>query len=143
MKDRLGGFAYTLAGLKALKDPPTANYRLVIDGHTEELEGLWCMIANLASLGAPNLNLAQEVNVSDGLLDVIVVRQADLDSLLSVISSVTGEGKLGKPLPHWQARKVLVEADPVQAVTGDGEIWESTPLDCEVIPGAVNILVPA
>ena len=143
MKDRLGGFAYTLAGLKALKDPPIATYRLVIDGRVEELEGLWCMIANSASLGAPNLNLVQEVSVSDGLLDVIIVRQADLDSLLSVVSSVTGQEKLGKPLPHWQARKVLVEATPEQAITGDGEIWESTPLDCEVIPDAVGILVPA
>ncbi|MFL7794487.1 MAG: diacylglycerol kinase family protein, partial [Anaerolineae bacterium] len=112
-------------------------------GRVEELEGLWCMIANSASLGAPNLNLVQEVSVSDGLLDVIVVRQADLDSLLSVVSSVTGKEKLGKPLPHWQARKVLVEAAPVQAVTGDGEIWEPTPLTCEVIPNAVGILVPA
>ena len=41
------------------------------------------------------------------------------------------------------AGQVLVEADPPQAVTGDGEIWELTPLKCEVITAAVNILVPA
>ena len=101
------------------------------------------MVANSASLGAPNLELVHDVSVSDGLLDVIIVREADLDSLLSVVSSITGTEKLGKPLPHWQARRVTVQANPPQAVTGDGEIWENTPLRIEVIPAAVNILVPA
>ena len=83
------------------------------------------MIANSASLGAPNLNLVHDIDVSDGLLDVIVVREADLESLLSVVTSITDAKKIGKPLPHWQVREVLVEADPPMAVTGDGEIWES------------------
>ena len=39
MKDRYGGFAYSIAGLKALKKPPIANYKLTLDGKVEELEG--------------------------------------------------------------------------------------------------------
>lgn len=143
MKDRYGGFAYSLAGLKALKDPPIARYKLTLDGHVEELDGLWVMIANSASLGAPNLNLVQDIDVGDGFLDVIVVRHRDLDSLLSVMNSVAGVDKKAEPLPHWQVREVLVEADPPMAVTGDGEIWSPTPLAASVIPHAVNILVPA
>jgi diacylglycerol kinase family enzyme len=142
MKDRYGGLAYSLAGLKALKNPPIAQYKLTLDGKVEELEGLWVMIANSASLGAPNLNIVQKISVSDGLLDVIVVRRADLDSLVSVASSVTDAKRLGKPLPHWQVREVLVETEPQMAVTGDGEIWEPTPLSASVVPQAVNILVP-
>ena len=142
MKDRYGGLAYSLAGLKALKDPPIANYKLTLDGKVEELEGLWVMIANSASLGAPNLNLVHEISVSDGLLDVIVVRERDLESLVSVVTSIADVKKVGKPLPHWQVREVLVEADPPMAVTGDGEIWEPTPLSASVIPQAVKIVVP-
>lgn len=142
MKDRFGGLAYSLAGLKALKNPPVAKYRLTLDGELEEVEGLWVMIANSASLGAPNLNLVHRISVSDGLLDVIVVRRADLDSLLSVASSVADVKIIGKPLPHWQVREVLIEADPPMAVTGDGEIWEPTPASASVVPQAVTILVP-
>ena len=141
MKDRFGGFAYSLAGLKALKDPPIARYKLTLDGRVEELEGLWVMVANSASLGAPNLNLVYDIDVGDGLLDVIVVRQKDLDSLLSVVSSVADVKQIGKPLPHWQVREVLVEADPPMAVTGDGEIWDPTPLSVSVVPQAVRIVV--
>ena len=143
MKDRFGGFAYTLAGFKALKNPPIARYRLTLDGKVEELEGLWCMIANSASLGIPNMDIIQGVDVGDGLLDVIVIRRRDLDSLLSVAGSITKSKRLGKPLPHWQVREVLVEADPPMAVDGDGEIWDPTPIKASVIPQAVQILVPA
>ena len=143
MKDRLGGFAYSLAGLKSLKDPPLARYKLTLDGQVEELEGLWVMIANSASLGAPNLNLVHDIDVSDGLLDVIVVRERDLDSLMSVVTSIADVELIGKPLPHWQVREVLIGADPPMAVTGDGEIWDPTPLSASVIPHAVKILVPA
>jgi len=102
MKDRFGGFAYTLAGLKALKNPPMANYRLTLDGKVEELQGLWCMIANSASLGIPNVGIAHGVDVGDGLLDVIVVRHRDLESLLSLAGSITNHKKVGQPLPHWR-----------------------------------------
>ncbi|MDX1417180.1 MAG: YegS/Rv2252/BmrU family lipid kinase [Candidatus Promineifilaceae bacterium] len=142
MKDRFGGFAYTLGGLKALQNPPLARYHLTLDGKEEELDGLWCMIANSASLGIPNVGVAHGVDVGDGLLDVIVIRHRDLDSLLSLAGSITQRDNLGQPLPHWQVREVIVEADPPMAVTGDGEIWEPTPIKAKVIPDAVKILVP-
>jgi YegS/Rv2252/BmrU family lipid kinase len=142
MKDRYGGFAYSIAGLKALKNPPIANYHLVLDGAEVEMEGLWCLIANSASLGIPGVNLVREIDVGDGLLDVIIVRQADLESLVSVAGSVTNVERIGKPLPHWQVREATITADPPQSVTGDGELWEPTPLKVSVIPSAVQILVP-
>jgi diacylglycerol kinase family enzyme len=51
--------------------------------------------------------------------------------------------RVGKPLPQWKVRSVRVIADPPQAVTGDGELWEPTPIEAHVIPHAVDILVPA
>jgi diacylglycerol kinase (ATP) len=141
-KDRFGGLAYTLAGIKALRNPPIGNYRITMDGRTEEIEGLTCMIANSANLGIPGVNLAQNVDVGDGLLDVVVVRHADLDSLLSVAGSVAESERMGRPLPHWQAREITVEADPPQSVAGDGEIWDPTPISASVVPAAVHVVVP-
>lgn len=142
-KDRYGGLAYTLAGIKALRNPPIGKYRLTMDGRSEELEGLTCMIANSANLGIPGVSLAHEVDVGDGLLDVVIVRHADLDSLLSVAGSVADSERIGHPLPHWQAREVTVEADPPQSVAGDGEIWDPTPISASVVPAAVQVVVPA
>lgn len=143
MKDKFGGLAYSIAGLQALRNPPVAKYTLDLDGEIVETEGLWCMVANSASLGSERLNLAQGTDVSDGLLDVIMVGEAELSTLVSVAGSVANSERVGKPLPHWQVRKVTVTADPPQSVTGDGELWDPTPLTCEVIPAAVHILVPA
>ncbi len=143
MKNKYGGFAYSIAGLKALKNPPIANYRMELDGEVVEMEGLWCMVANSASLGIPGVNLVHDIDVGDGLLDVIMVRERDLSTLVSVAGSITGSQRVGKPLPHWQVREARISADPPMAVTGDGELWEPTPLHAKVIPAAVQILVPA
>ncbi len=142
MKDRYGGLAYSIAGLQALRNPPTAKYTLDLDGEIVEMEGIWCMVANSASLGSQRLNLAQGVDVGDGLLDVIMVGEAALHTLTSVAASVTNTQRVGQQLPQWKVRKVVITADPPQAVTGDGEIWDPTPLTCEVVPAAVKILVP-
>ena len=143
MKDKYGGFAYSIAGLKALKNPPIATYRMELDGEVVEMEGLWCMVANSASLGIPGVNLVHDIDVGDGLLDVIMVRERDLSTLVSVAGSVTNSERIGKPLPHWQVREARISAEPPMAVTGDGELWEPTPLYAKVIPAAVQILVPA
>ena len=143
MKDKYGGFAYSIAGLKALKNPPIANYHMVLDGEVVEMEGLWCMVANSASLGIPKVNLVQDIDVGDGYLDVIMVRERDLSSLVSVAASIANTERVGKPLPHWRVREAVITAYPPQAVTGDGELWEPTPLKASVIPAAVQMLVPA
>lgn len=143
MKNRYGGFAYSIAGLEALRNPPNAKYTLDLDGEIVETEGLWCMVANSASLGSEKLAIVQGADVSDGLLDVIMVGEAELSTLTSVVGSIADSERIGAPLPRWQVRKVTITADPPQAITGDGELWEPTPITCEVIPAAVNILVPA
>jgi diacylglycerol kinase family enzyme len=59
-----------------------------------------------------------------------------------VAGSVANSERIGKPLPHWQVCEATITADPPQPVTGDGELWEPTPLTVSVIPGGVQILVP-
>jgi diacylglycerol kinase (ATP) len=140
-KDKFGTLAYALSALQALRDPKIARYRLTLDGQRRDTEGMTCIIANTGSLGRTNLTLASAISVSDGLLDVIVVRRSDLPSLLSVAASVL-TGSKPEPLQHWQAREVTVEVEPVQSVTVDGEMVEANPISIRVQPQAVTVIVP-
>ena len=78
-------------------------------------------------------------NVSDGLLDVVMIQSVDLNALLSVAASAIG---VSEPLDHWQAREVTVETNPPQTVECDGEIIESTPLSASILPQAIRVMVP-
>jgi diacylglycerol kinase (ATP) len=158
-KSGMGVMAYLFSALNNLRQPKDAVYRITIDGESVESRGLTCIIANSMSLGRPGISLVQEVDVGDGLLDVIVVRQADLRSLLAVTANVAGlaiprpvkeeDGRqelleeTEKPLQHWQAKEITVEADPIQPVQSDGEMIGDTPVHCRILPRAVQILVPA
>lgn len=142
MKDRIGVWAYGASALQALRDTEPSRYRLELDGKPEELEGINCLVANSGSLGIPGLTLSPEVSISDGLLDVFVFRKADLQAILSIAASATGNLRQQESLQHFQVKTVSVEADPVQPVQVDGEIIGETPITVVVIPQAVPVIVP-
>jgi YegS/Rv2252/BmrU family lipid kinase len=138
-KNRLGSLAYVLSALRALPTARSVPYKLTLDGEKVEIEGAVCIIANSGSLGLPGWSLTRTVDVSDGLLDVIVIQSVDLNALLAVAASALG---MSEPLDHWQVREVSVESDPPQNVECDGEIIDPTPLSAFVLPHAIQVLVP-
>ena len=143
MKDRLGILAYPIAALQALRDRPVAHYVLDLDGEKVEIDAVDCMVTNLGSIGMLGATIAANISVSDGLLDVIVIRGTDALSLAQLVGSVTGLSDPTNPLPHWQVRHAHIHADPPQKVTADGEILGTTPVEVKVLPGAIRIIVPA
>ncbi len=46
-------------------------------------------------------------------------------------------------LPHWQVRQASIVADPPQGITADGEVIGQTPVDVQVLPHAVKVIIPA
>jgi YegS/Rv2252/BmrU family lipid kinase len=143
LKDRFGILAYPIAALQALRDRPVAHYTLVLDGEKVEIEGLDCMVTNLGSIGMLGATIAGNISVSDGLLDVIVIRRADAMSFGQLVGSMTGMADPANLLPHWQVRNANITADPPQHIATDGEVLGSTPVDIKVLPRAVHIIVPA
>jgi diacylglycerol kinase (ATP) len=142
-KDRLGFLAYPVAALQALREQPISHYTLTLDEQTVEIDGLNCMVTNLGSIGVLGATLSTDISVSDGLLDVIVIRSADATSLAALAATVTGLASPGEQLPHWQVRRARIVADPPQGITADGEVLGQTPVDVEVLPRAVRVIIPA
>jgi diacylglycerol kinase (ATP) len=143
LKDRVGSLAYAISGLQALSDPPVARYRLELDGEEMFVEGLTCIVANSGNVGVPGMYLAPNIDVSDGMLDVIVVRSIDLPALASLLASVVGGMENPEKLAHWQAKEITLASDPVQKVQVDGEILCETPFTVQVVPQAVKMIVPS
>ena len=142
LKDRLGPLAYVAATVQAWNQAPLSHYHLVLDGQVQELDGLACMVANAGSLGFPGLTLSPQVRIDDGLLDVFVIRRADLAELAALAASAAGAVAWAGALPHWQAREVVIEPDPPQGVEADGEYLGGTPLHASILPAALQVVVP-
>ncbi len=142
MKDRYGVLAYSVSALQTLKDLPLARYYLTLDGEQVEMEGITCRVDNSGNMGIPALVASQDTSVSDGLLDVTVIRDVGAASLYSTVASGSGHGT---PNPeaffHRQAREIIVDADPPQRVVGDGEEWGETPITVKVLAQAIRFVV--
>lgn len=148
-KDRMGWLAYALNTLRELREPKVSRYTLTLDGEVVETEGLTCVIANSGIItpnsGIPGrgvLSFAPGISVSDGVLDVVVIRSGDLGSLLQVAASMVAGNEAAEPLMHWRAREVRVEADPPQTIQLDGEILGESPVSARVLPNALRVIVP-
>jgi len=140
-KERLGWLAYAMAGLQTMTDPPIAEYTIVVDGETFEAEGIACIVANTASTGVMGVSIAEGVDTSDGLLDVIVIESADLLTMAASAAEVVA-GQAARCVRHWRGRSIRVESKPTQSVVSDGECAGETPVDATVVPGAINVVVP-
>ena len=56
---------------------------------------------------------------------------------------VRGDESSNETFDHWQGRTIEVVADPPQTVQLDGELIEIERLSVSVVPGALQIIVPA
>jgi diacylglycerol kinase (ATP) len=142
-KDRSGMFAYVVAALKTLSNPTTSHYHLRLDGEQVEAEGINCMVTNFGSVGVSGITLSHAIDMSDGLLDVIIFQDANISSLLSAAANAVTSGELAQPLLQWQAREVTIVADPKQTLVVDGELVEVDNITVRVMPKFVRVVVPA
>jgi diacylglycerol kinase (ATP) len=143
LKDRYGVLAYAISAFQALIEPQFARYFLTLDDEEVEVEGMTCIVANSGSMGSPVFSLSPNIRVDDGLLDVLVVRNSDLPSLISLAASVVGGQENKTTLQHWQVHKVTIASEPSLNLQADGEILGETPVTAEVLPAAVRVIVPA
>jgi len=144
-KARSGIMAYVTAALKNLSNPPTSRYTMMLDGEQVEVDGINCMVTNFGSLGVAGLTLSHAIDMSDGMMDVIVFQDANIGSLLAAAASAVTAGELAQAetLLQWQAREVIISAEPIQKVVVDGELIVPGPVTARILPNALRVVVPA
>ena len=159
LKDRLGTLAYALSALQALREPEVVRYHFELDGVEVEEEGIACVIANSANLGRASLQLAPNVDICDGLLDVFVINKATLPTVVTLLAGILGrdaveqveqpkeeradEAETPRTVRHWQAKRISVATEPPSEVQCDGELIGNTPKQVGIVPAAVRVIVPS
>jgi len=143
-KNRIGILSYFFAAAAALRKLKLAHYHLKIDGNEYDVQGLTCMIANAGNLGFTKISSDKHIDISDGLLDVIIVRKANLSLYkLILITLIKRERPENFELvEHWQGKEISISSSRKQVVQCDGEMLEKIPLHIKIIPGAIKVLVP-
>ena len=121
------------------------HYKLQIDDETIEIDALAVLITNGNSTGGGSgVNLSPFVKIDDGKLDVFALK-GELSSLVGMVGNVTHIERLAQSANHWQGQTIKVTASPKLGFYADGEEEPigKTPMTATLLPGAVNVLVPA
>ena len=152
VKDRYGFWAYIWTALRVGSRMKQAHYYMVIDGKRNKIKGVTCVICNSGNLGLPGVKLLPDIDVSDGKLDVVVVREASLWSagslLYHAVKGVFSKVKAHGDRPcysiyHTQAKEVIVLSASHQVAARDGEdVGSDFPLRITLKHNALLVLVP-
>jgi diacylglycerol kinase (ATP) len=99
-------------------------------------------ILNTPSYGA-GLRLAPNAAIDDGWLDVVLIEDLSFIGVLKLLPRLMGSGELRTSrVKRCRAQRVRLSTDRPCLLHGDGEILGPTPVEIEVVPRAVKVLVP-
>jgi len=134
--------AYPVGALRAILKYRAPQIRVTCDASTWEKRFLLLCASN-AELSGGGMQLAPGAKVDDGLLDVNLAETVSRWAAARLIYRMSRGCRISHPkLRYFTARTITADADPSIEVQADGEIIGHTPAHFEVMPKALEILVP-
>ena len=136
--------AYVAAGWSAIGVTSRTRYRLQLDGDTIEAKGTMIQVMNVGALLRRSWRLAPNISPLDGRLDVLVFRATTLREYLAIVARIVqGRPAASELVLHRPASRVVIDSRPDAPVQLDGETLGRTPVQIEVRPRALGVIVPA
>ncbi len=131
-----------LSGLKTVFSYQDARVRIEIDGMKQRIyNALQVTICNAPFYGA-HLQVASQILMDDGLLDVVVYRNfSKIEYLRHALSISQGRRPYQPKIKHLRARAIRLTADKPLEIQADGEPLGYTPAEVRVLQAALRIRV--
>ena len=122
IKNALGHAAYVLGGISEISQIHTEHIRMEIDGLPVEDDFLFGAICNSTSIGGILSLDPKQVDMGDGLFEVLLVRSArNVEEIAECIRAVQSQVYNCAMITFRSAKKVTVYANPDMPWTLDGE----------------------
>ncbi len=143
-KRRFGRLAYLWTGLQELARQESHHFTVTIDGQVRHLRATEIVIANCGAAGVPALRWGPEVRIDDGKLDLCVARaRRPRDLFLLFWRMIRKQPRVSAEFYCRQlGRQVSVGCPQPLPVQADGELIGHTPVRVEVVPHALQVIVP-
>jgi len=138
-----GALRYGAAGLVVLRNFPPLEITAEMDSQSWRGRVLFAAVANAPAYGA-GVRVAPDAVMDDGWLDVVLVGEMPwfevVDALVEILRR---DSRLEREaILRFRARRVTLRADRAALFHGDGEVLGASPVEVEVLPGALRIVAP-
>jgi diacylglycerol kinase (ATP) len=140
-----GRMRYVLSAIRALTGFHSMQVRLQTDVENEaNIVGHALLVAllNTPSYGA-GVRLAPAAIMDDGKLDLVLLDNVEFFEVLAMLPALLLRGDVHtKRLQRRTVTRVRIETDRPCPFHADGEIVGATPVEVEIVPGALRVLCP-
>jgi YegS/Rv2252/BmrU family lipid kinase len=139
---RLGALGYIVAGVVVASTMAGIRTRVYVDDQRIYRRSILVVISNSQLYGGM-VRIATDARLDDGLLDVNVFAGTGFGSAVrTALGVVTGLHVRDPRHSYYQGRNIRIESIKPMPVSVDGDPFGTTPLECEVIPRALSVLIP-
>ena len=122
IKNALGHTAYVLGGISEMSQIRKEHIRIVIDGETVEDDYIFGAICNSTSIGGILTLDPEQVDMGDGLFEVMLVRMPrSLSEVSEFLRAVQSQDYNCEMITFRSGHHIRVEADPEMPWSLDGE----------------------
>jgi diacylglycerol kinase (ATP) len=142
-KRRLGITATVITSFLTARYFAGTSARIIVDGHRISRRVIMLIASNIQIYGVV-FKLAQHAVIDDGWLDIVCFQgTTPRRTLLHAFRLFAGRHTVDPEVDIYRARRIeIVTARPL-AVSVDADPLGYTPVTIEVVPRALNLLVPA
>lgn len=150
---RLGAVGYSLQAVAQLHQLPAMHATVEVDGHRVEDDFLLILVSNARLYAGGLVMLNSDGLLDDGVLEVWLFRAGETAAKLPqgerlvrmatyMAAAKLGMQELAEGMTLIPGRHVSIATRPAMPCHTDGESAGSTPIVCEMRPGALRLLVP-
>ncbi len=138
----LGNLTYVVAGVAQALAMRGTRMTVVVDDVAQRCRVLWILVSN-AQLYGPSLRVSPQAKLDDGLLDIAIFRgQNFVDALRHFALLLAGRHETSSHIEVLRGKRVQVLGEKALPVHLDGDPWGTTPVTIEVVPRAIELIVP-
>lgn len=141
-KQKFGQIAYTVSAIKQILDSRTHNYTITADGKTKKFLAYSVLIANFGNTGMARLSVTPQVDITDGILDVVVVGSERIKAFFNWVNAHVRTKSPKSHLYHIKAREVIISTHKTQKINFDDEAMSTKELTIKIAPKSLQVVVP-
>jgi YegS/Rv2252/BmrU family lipid kinase len=140
LKNTMGKLAYYIKGLEQL--PNFRSLKIKVNSKEVQYDGEMYLMLIFNGQTAGNFKLAYKAEITDGLLDVIIIKAGHIKDIVSLFIKILRGDHLenGTELIYFKTDRLEIECHEDIVTDIDGEKGPDFPLVIECIKGGIEVL---
>lgn len=143
LKERLGRGAFALTAMRTSLHHRPSRLTLEVDGKRQRKLVYMMIVANTAFYGVDFLKVTPEASVSDGVLDVAILRSRSfLEAWRDFFGIALGRVRNLPTYETLRCRRLTIRSGKPVPFQVDGDLVGTTPVTLEVVPSGLRVFAP-